>query len=1100
MHRFIIVLIFAMSLMLGVAQNRTIGNDNLDAFTLSVNVQAVDLKNINALYNDTQETLYLPIIELFDYLKINNEKSQTNNLITGFYKTEKNKYVINPQSNTIEIGNVTQALNNAEIITEMGVVYVSQTALEKYFGLKLDFNFRSLSAKLDADFELPIVRQIKLENARNNLNRITGQTKYDEEIGREYHALRMGMLDWSAYNAHGMYSESRFGLAGGVELLGGEADVWLNYSSIYKLNRTQQRYLWRWVNNESKTLKQLQLGRIYSNSIASLLFPVDGVMFTNARTGIRKALGDYLVADYTEPDWLVELYINNVLIDYANADASGYFSFKVPIVYGSTNVTLRFYGPNGEERSKEKVLNMPFNFLPGGEFEYKVAGGLVLDSLGSRYAKAEMAYGVSRGITINTGVEYSETILGNTPYIPFAGLSLQPFPRMIMMGEYAHKVRMKAQLNYSTRNYTTLELNWVKYEKDQTAVIFNYLEERLAGLSVPYRMGLLSGYMKAQFRQNLYSNFGFNTGELMFNGYYRKFNFNLNNFYSQISSGNANLYSNLGVAYKFPANFTLRSSLQYSFTGNYIMSVKAELEKQVFSNGHIRLGYENNSFLNSNSFNISFRYDFSSLTAFASSFFTNRRAQFAQGARGSLAFGSGNKYTHADSHNAVGRSGISIIPYVDTNHNDEQDADEPLAEKLNVRNNGGKVIVRDQDNIVRIVGLEPFVDYNLIFDENGFDNLAWTIKNKNIKVITDPNQFKKIKFPVKPMAEIFGSVVDEDDKGLGRVLLNIFDTNDSLIQTIQTEPDGYFSYMGLVPGEYKVGVDSTQLDILKLEADDFKFKVKPLAEGDIINTGKIVLKSTTEEVFVVEKPIETTKSDSLTITVTDEKRKISFDYRILFDFDKFNIRSDNYPFLLELVSVLKKYPCLTMRIEAHTDSDGSAAYNLGLSERRARAVKNFIVKHGIEADRLGTKGHGETQPLNSNRTRAEKALNRRATFVNTAPEDCAPDIEFIFERFKTIPYEKDAMTIYRIIENPNNMFLRSVVLTGSAGAYYLQVGAFSQFSNAQRLATAIDNLGLEQKAVVFEENALHKIRVSQFASVRAAEEAANKILYNIGKY
>ncbi len=1105
MQRSLIVIFLALSLMVGMAQNRTIGNDNFEAFTLALNVQAVDLKNINAIYDDNQEILYLPVVELFDYLKINIDKTENSNIITGFLINERNKYSINSQTNVAVINDQTQTLSNSDLVNLNGVVYLSKPALENLFGLNLDFNFRSLSAKLDADFELPIVRQIKLENARNNLKRLTGETNYDQEIGREYHAMRLGMLDWSVYNAHGMYSETRFGLAGGIELLGGEADVWLNYSSIYKLNRTQQRYLWRWVNNDSKALRQLQLGRIYSNSIASLLFPVDGAMITNARTGVRRALGDYLVVDYTEPNWMVELYINNVLIDYANADASGYFSFKVPIVYGSTNVTMRFYGPNGEERAKEKVLHMPFNFLPSGEFEYKVAGGMVLDSLGSRYAKADMALGISRGITINAGVEYSETILGNNPYIPFAGLSLQPFPRMILMAEYAHDVRMKAQLNYTTRNYTTFELNYVKYEKDQTAVIFNYLEERLAGLSVPYRFGLLSGYMKAQYRQNLYSNFGFNTGELMFNGYYRKFNFNLNNYYSQISNGNPNVYSNLGVAYKFPANLTLRSSVQYSFTGNYIMSIKAELEKQVFRNGHFRFGYENNYFLNSNSFNVSFRYDFSSLSAFASTFFSNRRAQFAQGARGSLAFGSGNKYTHADAQNTVGRSGISIIPFVDTNHNDEHDEGEPLAEKLNVRNNGGKVVIREGDNIVRIVGLEPFNDYNLIFDENGFDNLAWRIENKNIKVTTDPNQFKKIKFPVKPMAEVFGSVVDEEDNGIGRILLNILDENDSIIQTIQTEPDGYFSYLGLVPGGYKVVVDTTQLAILNLEADDFEFKVKPLAEGDVINTGKITLKSTTEEVFVVTIPVDSVAktakpSDTLSITVFDEKRQISFDYRILFDFDKFNIRSDNYPFLLELVSVLKKYPCLTIRIEAHTDSDGSRAYNQVLSERRARSVKGFIVKHGIDENRLATKGYGEDRPLNSNRTRAEKAFNRRATFVNTAPDDCAPDIEFIFERFKTIPYEKDAMTIYRIIENPNNPMLRTVVLTGSAGAFYLQVGAFSLQNNAQRLAAAIDKLGMEQKAVMFEEGGLHKIRVSQFATVKEAQEAANKILYGIFKY
>jgi outer membrane usher protein FimD/PapC len=105
----------------------------------------------------------------------------------------------------------------------------------------------------------------------------------------------------------------------------------------------------------------------------------------------------------------VELYVNNVIVDYKTADASGLYTFNVPLVYGSTEVMLKFYGPYGEERIQRQYLNIPFNFLPKGELEYNVSYGTVLDKHRSRFAKAEAQYGVTRYLTVGR-VEYLSSI------------------------------------------------------------------------------------------------------------------------------------------------------------------------------------------------------------------------------------------------------------------------------------------------------------------------------------------------------------------------------------------------------------------------------------------------------------------------------------------------------------------------------------------------------------------------------------------------------------------------------------------------------------------------------------------------------------------
>jgi len=75
---------------------------------------------------------------------------------------------------------------------------------------------------------------------------------------------------------------------------------------------------------------------------------------------------------------------------------------------------------------------------------------------------------------------------------------------------------------------------------------------------------------------------------------------------------------------------------------------------------------------------------------------------------------------------------------------------------------------------------------------------------------------------------------------------------------------------------------------------------------------------------------------------------------------------------------MKQYPDLNVVIEGHTDNVGTAAYNKKLSQRRADAVKTYMVKKGgIDANRLTTQGFGLEKPIASNATKAGKAQNRR---------------------------------------------------------------------------------------------------------------------------
>ncbi|KUO60772.1 hypothetical protein APF79_04630 [bacterium BRH_c32] len=99
-----------------------------------------------------------------------------------------------------------------------------------------------------------------------------------------------------------------------------------------------------------------------------------------------------------------------------------------------------------------------------------------------------------------------------------------------------------------------------------------------------------------------------------------------------------------------------------------------------------------------------------------------------------------------------------------------------------------------------------------------------------------------------------------------------------------------------------------------------------------------------------------------------------------FDFDKATLRPEAYPILLHATTVMLNNPDLKVEIQGHTDSIGSESYNQKLSEKRANAVKNYLLARGIAANRLSIKGFGETSPMADNNTADGRAMNRRIEF------------------------------------------------------------------------------------------------------------------------
>lgn len=119
------------------------------------------------------------------------------------------------------------------------------------------------------------------------------------------------------------------------------------------------------------------------------------------------------------------------------------------------------------------------------------------------------------------------------------------------------------------------------------------------------------------------------------------------------------------------------------------------------------------------------------------------------------------------------------------------------------------------------------------------------------------------------------------------------------------------------------------------------------------------------------------------------EEKIVITQKIHFEFARHNIRPISYPIVDDVAYLLSRNPQIRLvRVEGHTDWIGSDASNQLLSERRANAVRDYLIGKGIEPDRLVSVGYGETRPVADNNTVEGRARNRRTEFtvVQVAPQ------------------------------------------------------------------------------------------------------------------
>jgi outer membrane protein OmpA-like peptidoglycan-associated protein/tetratricopeptide (TPR) repeat protein len=258
--------------------------------------------------------------------------------------------------------------------------------------------------------------------------------------------------------------------------------------------------------------------------------------------------------------------------------------------------------------------------------------------------------------------------------------------------------------------------------------------------------------------------------------------------------------------------------------------------------------------------------------------------------------------------------------------------------------------------------IAPIRNVGIPISSNG-DDFAFTIDEEADEGFVSSNRdggqgsddvyaFKKL----QPLCDVLIVATVLDDKTRAPVngaSVTLYDAEGNKVVTKTTNAEGLAEFI----------VECDQDTELEVVMDDFESK-------------KVPVKGTNEEEVAVQISL-----DPIEVIIAPEEIVLN---PIYFDFDKSNITAQAAFELDKLVQIMTKYPDLVINAASHTDSVGSAPYNQGLSQRRAKSTQQYVISKGIDSSRISAEGKGESDlkvKCGQNCTDDEHQQNRRSEFL-----------------------------------------------------------------------------------------------------------------------
>lgn len=817
--------------------------------------------NMTVIGYSKDEKTYLPVIELFRELYINVTYDTRTNTVHGFYVRPNVKYSLDLGKFTAKVGDKSFRLNQEDFYIGESDVYLDLETFYRLFELDFSVDYTYLVLRLVANQKLPIVVRFERERARNRATKNQSYVStYPMLQDRNKQFWNGYFMDYSLsqqYESNQISNSSALFTFGNETLYGDVQGTWrlnksLNQQFLSELRGLRYRYLW----NGNPYISQISIGQLQSQTANVGAF--DGFRINNAPLYQNNVFDELMIDQQTIPESEIEIYSNNRLIDVITSDELGNFRIGVPITYGVNDIKVSIFGPNGEMLESERRIEIPFNFIPKGTFQYDIGAGrssskdlFTSDRLLKGYA--QLSYAPTSFFTTTFHGEHIAT--SDRKDVLFTSLnSIRLFNSLLTQANYSPGHFYRIESVYQTASGTNLRGYYGAFD----AGSFTNRTGSREGLGgslftplpfLPFQLSTRISYDKSVFDvfdvQN--SNVELNTRvqRVAVRTGYRE---TLRTNFASDTESRLRRYV-VSSSYTIPPRQSywkpirglfVRGQMDFDTNISRLEQTDISVSRRIIGNGRVQFSWLHNVAGGFNSYFLSLSLDFDAIRWSSSSrYVRDSRAVVRQSVRGSVTYDRANEIFWFDNRQQVGRSAVSARLFVDVDgdgiysEGDEQIPDNAL------RILGAGSRVKSKNGISAISQLQQYRRYDVEINTGAIRNPSLVPVLDKFAIVTDPNQHKTIQIPFERTGVFDGGVTREVGgkvEGVSGLRLNLKEVSGKFEAVVRTFSDGSFYQFEVPPGDYILTVDTLQLGILKSRSlpDTIRFRMRSLPDGDMV--------------------------------------------------------------------------------------------------------------------------------------------------------------------------------------------------------------------------------------------------------------------------
>ena len=855
------LVIFFAALPSAIAQNQ-----DQEELLLSFRHQSIGNVYVGVVYDYTTQQYYLPVLELFRYFEVHTQPQMSDFTIQGNFLSPDRVYIIDLQKHLITYSKQIQTLEQSDFRIGTLDYYLSPKIFEEVFGLSFTVNTMQLTLRLETAHKLPIQVRREREGFRTGLiplDSISDEGSFS--IPRDRKWLSGAMLD---YNISSEIRGSNLGLSYnvgmGAEILGGDIQGRVfGYRSADGMAALQlNNVFWRFVVRDNALFSNVILGQM--NTTGLDFRPMRGISISNEPVEPRRSYDAFNLDGYTTPDSEVELFLNERLIQFVRADALGYYRFEIPLTYGSSRLRIRIYTPDGQINEIDRQVQIPFNFLPKGVFQYQLQAGTPeqgfhIESPDGIVTQGNIAYGLNNWLTMKLGTDYLSSDPFQSKPIMYGNVSARIAKQYLMSLDLAPSAfyRLNGSVLYPSNQ--SLNMTYTRFTGQGVFNFRNASEEFIANYFLPIQintvsLGIVLGAEHIVFEEimstRLRADLNVRMGRLNVRLNYRDAIFTTNtstmNGEGQFTGAiTYNLIRKPGLPVYLHGLF-MRGQIVLDTKMKELMRSELQISKTINRMGRFNLNIGYNHIFRNMTFDAGLIIDFNSVRSTSTFRSMGELSSFRQSLNGSIGMDIPNKHVSASNREQVGRASASLLFFIDNNGSGKYDeGDELIAEKA-FKLDRTAISVVGRDSIIRLNQLQSYHKYTLTINRNALSDPTLMPLHEQYTIILDPNQHKQIEIPFYRGGVIEGTVFvenKEEFKGLGGLRLRIIGLDSKFETELRTFSNGGYYAMDIPPGKYTIEVDPVQLGILDATYRDeaIFFEITPNSVGDVLENLNIYL-------------------------------------------------------------------------------------------------------------------------------------------------------------------------------------------------------------------------------------------------------------------